>query len=256
MRQHVGVLIFLPPSEAKATGGQLPPLRGAVAGVRAQILTEVAGLTACDPAAAAAALKIPSGAIPEASGWNAAALDSPTMTALDRYAGVVYEALDVRHLTPSQRQKALATIRIFSGGFGYLRADEPVPVYRIPASGRLPRLGGITAAWKPVLREVVPADIGDQLVVDLRSSDYAALWTPTKELRAQILPVRVLTRIGGVEKVVSYNSKHVKGILARALIRSRARSDTAARVARLVESLGYRARLLPGPRLEVVEPAG
>lgn len=266
--EHEHVLLFLPPSEAKSPGGTLPPVRGLLGRdelgrTRRRILSEVATLARRDPILAAAALKVPAGAVQEATGWNREVLVSPTRPALERYAGVVYAGLDPATLTPAQRAVALRTIRVFSGGLGYVRADEAVPAYRIPAAARLPVAGGLTALWKPVLRDVVAADIGDQLVVDLRSTDYTAMWTPPPGLQEQVLALRVLTRRrtarGITESVVSYNSKHVKGVLARALVVASTRGTVqdVRRVVSVLQAAGYEVRWVQGPAgaatLDVIE---
>lgn len=266
--EHERVLIFLPPSEAKSSGGAMPPVRGLLGRdelgrTRRRVLSEVANLTRRDPDLAAAALKVPAGAVPEAVGWNRDVLVSPTRPALERYAGVVFAALDPATLTAAQLGTASRSVRIFSGGFGVVRGDEPVPAYRIPAAARLPGVGGLTALWKPVLRNVVAEDVGNNFVVDLRSSDYAALWTPPAELRDQVLTVRVLTRRrtarGVVESVISYNSKHVKGLLARSLVvaATRGRFRDVHRVVSVLESAGYEVRerrgTVGGWLLDVVE---
>lgn len=262
------MLLLLPPSEAKSVGGTSPPAaellgRDELGRTRRRVLDEVVTLARRDPARAAAALKVPAGAVEEAMGWNRDVLVSPTRPALDRYTGVVYAALDPGSLTKAQRATALQTIRVFSGGFGYVRADEAVPAYRIPAAARLPEGGGLTALWKPVLRDVVAADVGDQLVVDLRSTDYAAMWAPPPDLREQVLTVRVLTRRptarGVVESVVSYNSKYVKGVLARALVAAatRGKVQDVRRVVSVLEAAGYEVRSRQGSAgattLDVVE---
>ncbi len=266
--QHGRVLLFLPPSEAKSVDGVLPALRGTfgrdeVGRARRRVLTEVVSLSRRDPNAAAVALKLPAGAAAEATGWNRTLLDSPTTPALLRYTGVVYQSLAASTLTGPQRAAASNVVRIFSGGFGYLAADDPVPAYRVPASARLPDAGGLTSLWKPVLRDVVVDDIGDELVVDLRSGDYAALWLAPAQLREQVLTVRVLTRRrtpnGVTESVVSYNSKHVKGVLARALVQAATRGKVrdVRRVRSIVEATGYEVRSRAGAAgatiLEVVE---
>jgi cytoplasmic iron level regulating protein YaaA (DUF328/UPF0246 family) len=108
---------------------------------------------------------------------------------------------------------------IFSGLFGVLRGDEPVPDYRVPAKAVLPGLGTAASFWRPVLRETVPSLLQLGLVVDLRSSDYAAMWRAPAPLRARVVAVRILSPLpGGGHGVVSYPSKLAKGRLARALI--------------------------------------
>jgi cytoplasmic iron level regulating protein YaaA (DUF328/UPF0246 family) len=107
-----------------------------------------------------------------------------------------------------------------------VRGDEPVPLYRLPAKAVLPRLGVAATFWRPVLADVVPRLVGAGLVVDLRSSDYAAMWRPRGELATRTVAVRVLSPLpGGGRGVVSYPSKFAKGELAAALVRRAAAGD-------------------------------
>ena len=60
-----------------------------------------------------------------------------------------------------------------------LAAEFPaVPDYRVPAKATLPGIGVAATFWRPVLGVTVPALLAPGLVVDLRSSDYAAMWRP------------------------------------------------------------------------------
>ncbi len=221
--------ILLPPSEAKAVGGDGPTLReagfgdGPLAPVRQSVLTAVAAHCRDDPAAAAVALKLPPGRGADDLARNVAVLDAPTTAALDRFTGVVYLALDPVTLPPAARSVADDAIMIVSGGFGLLGATEPVPDHRIGMAVTVPGPGPLTPLWRGQLRALVPTVFaGGHLVVDLRSSDYAAVLTPTGPLRRSAVVVRVLTerRVGRkwVRRVVSYSSKHVKGQLTRELI--------------------------------------
>jgi hypothetical protein len=253
------VHLLLPPSEAKQPDGDGPawssvagdPERmlggdGALGRVRLRVLREVATLCGRrNLRVAAAALNLPPGQVDDACARNAVVFEAPTMMALDRYAGTVYAGLNVASMSARVRAEALTSALVFSGGFGVVRGDDWVPWYRVPGSARLPKAGVIAALWRPALSAVLPEVLGAQLIVDLRSSDYAGLWRPSSAVTPRLVGVRVLQRrAGGAEQVVSYHSKLMKGRLARALIeagprRVRRRDD----VAQVAESLGLEPRL-------------
>ncbi|HEX4726674.1 MAG TPA: peroxide stress protein YaaA, partial [Jatrophihabitans sp.] len=147
---------------------------------------------------------------------------SPTMPALRRYTGVVYAGFDAPGLSAKARELANQRLLIFSGLFGVLRATEPVPAYRVPASAVLPGLGVLATFWRKQLTEPLVDLLGRRgPIVDLRSTDYAAMWqpAPSSAQSRRLLTVRVLSRRpGGEYGVISYQSKLAKGRLAAALL--------------------------------------
>ena len=216
--------ILLPPSEAKTAGGRgrpvgARPLPGPLAQPRAQVLAALATLLGADPADAAAALALPSGVADEALAVNREVCRSRTTAALRRYTGVVYDGLGFAAMPPPVQRLAGRSVLIFSGLWGVLRGDEPVPAYRVPAKAVLPGIGVAGTFWRPRLDEVVPDLLGGGAVIDLRSSDYAAMWRPSGEPATRVISVRVLSRLPrGGHGVISYNSKLAKGRLAAALL--------------------------------------
>src|SRR4051812_25069257 len=177
-----GVRILLPPSEGKRPGGAGEPLRATglgpepLGGARRRVLDAVRRLCAERPDAARELLRLPPAVAKVALAANVSVWDAPTMPALDRFAGTLYDAFDVGSLTRSARARAAESVLVFDGAFGLLGGDEPVPDHRVPASGVLPDLGTVTGIWRPVLDESLPVLLDGHLVVDLRSSDYAAMW--------------------------------------------------------------------------------
>ncbi len=218
------VRILLPPSEEKASGGRGRPLSVQADDSlrdrsRAIVFTALDKLLAGDPGAAARALQLPAGVAEDALAANRVAADSATSPALRRYAGVVYQGLDAATLTPAQYRRAQRETLIFSGLLGVLRGGDPAPRYRVPAKAQLPGLGIAGTYWRPILDELMPSLLGRGLVVDLRSSDYSAMWRPAGDTAEQVVTIRVLSvRPNGRRGVISYNSKLAKGRLARALI--------------------------------------
>ena len=258
------MLLLLPPSEAKVPGGDGPTIAelegttacdGALYAARVRVLRAVAAFCRRSPAKARVALKLPPGSAAADLAANICALDSPTMPALERFTGVLFAALDVSSLTAAERRRAQRSTLVFSGAFGALAGDEPVPLHRVPASATVPRVGGLTAYWKKVLTLALAPRIEDEpLVVDLRSSDYAAMWQPAPEHAGRVLTVRVLEDRGGRLQPVSWSAKHGKGLLARELLRThsarrpvRTIDDVAAAAVRIGYDVRPRAAVVAAP---------
>jgi cytoplasmic iron level regulating protein YaaA (DUF328/UPF0246 family) len=205
------VLVLLPPSEGKASGGSGAPLdlarlsHPSLNPVRERLVDVLVAAATTDPAALQKALACPAGEVDK----DAALRTSPTLPARDRYTGVVYAALSLATLSPAGRRRANASVRVASALFGLLAPGDPVPVYRLSGGTSLPGVGSLAAAWRPVLE---PELAQHRLVVDLRSGPYAALARVP-----HAVSVRVLRESGGTRSVVSHDNKHTKGLLARAL---------------------------------------
>jgi hypothetical protein len=222
------VRVLLPPSEAKNPGGRGRPLSArpphpVLGESRARALAALAALLDGPPERAAEALLLPPATVEAALAADRAARTAPTAPALRRYAGVVYDGLASLGLDESEQRLAARSILIFSGLFGVVRGDEPVPDYRVPAKAALPGIGVAGTFWRPVLDGAMPTLLGRGTVVDLRSSDYAAMWRPKGRDAERVVAVRVLSPLpkGGLG-VVSYPSKYAKGRLAAALVRREA----------------------------------
>jgi hypothetical protein len=255
------VHILLPPSEAKAAGGRGRSISGrGRAGpldqARAAVLTALGELLAGDPAVAAGALLLPAGVAADALRVNAAVAHAPTTPALRRYSGVVYDGLGYADLSAAAQRLAGRSVWVFSGLFGVVRGDEPVPAYRVPAKAVLPGIGIAGTFWRPLLEDVLPERFARGLVIDLRSGDYAAMWRPDARTAARTVTVRVLspTPAGG-RAVVSYPSKFAKGRLAAALLGRRSVGDPVRDiedVAAAWRTIGAGTATITGPRhLEV-----
>lgn len=217
--------VLLPPSEAKTPGGRGRPLSGrtpdpVLGDGRERALDALAELLRGPRDDAAQALLLPPSTVDAALTANAAVRTSATTPALRRYAGVVYDGMSPATFTPQQLRTAGRTVLIFSGLFGVVRGAEPVPEYRVPAKAVLPGLGIAGTFWRPLLEQAMPQLLDDGLIVDLRSTDYAAMWRPRGGEARRIVRVRVLSPLpNGGRGVVSFPSKFAKGRLAAALVR-------------------------------------
>ncbi|WP_026549184.1 peroxide stress protein YaaA [Arthrobacter sp. Br18] len=145
----------------------------------------------------------------------------PSGPAHDVYSGVLYDALDYPHLTPRQKEKAREHIVIVSALWGALRFGDPIPAYRLSMSVDLPGTGRLASFWKRVLDEPLRAHAGPSLVIDCRSSTYAAAWSPPP---GNTVAVNVYQERNGERTVVSHFAKHTRGELVRHLITRRGRA--------------------------------
>ena len=230
------MLVLLPPSEGKAPGGDGPPLDlealsfPALGPVRRRLVTTVESLARRRPRVLAAALHLTAkqaGAVADDAGLTT----SPTLPALARYTGVVYDMLDYPALRGPARRRADSSLVVASALFGLLRPRDPIPAYRLSGGTVLPGIGGLAALWRPVLEPELASTHG--LVVDLRSGAYVQLARVPGAVE-----VRVLREADGRRSVVSHDNKYTKGLLARALCEHGARSvSDVAEVGRTVADL-------------------
>ena len=167
---------------------------------------------------------------------NAQLRTAPTTSAITRYTGVLYDALDVESLSGAAAARARARLAVGSALFGFLRADDAIPAYRLSASSKLP--GGPTLAtrWRPVLEPVLEKLAGDDLVVDLRSGSYAALGRVAGAVTVDV----VAEHLEGRRTVVTHFNKAHKGRLARVLATTRSEPGDAAAVAAIARRAGMR----------------
>ena len=145
----------------------------------------------------------------------------PAAPAHQVYSGVLYDALDYNSLTPAQRRKADGCVLVISALWGAIRFGDRVPAYRLSMGTALPGVGRLASFWKPQLNAALAAATEGELLVDCRSSTYAAAWTPPP---AQTVAVNVFTEVNGARKVVSHFAKHTRGELARHLLARRGKA--------------------------------
>jgi uncharacterized protein len=206
------VLILLPPSETKAVRRrgrpldldtlslpELTPDRRKVL----EALSEVSGRTD-----AAGVLGV-SPNLTEEIARNTRLATAPTLPAADLYTGVLYDALDLAGLDAAARRRASRRLLVVSALFGALRLTDRVPPYRLSMAVNLPGVGPLAGHWRDPLGEVLPATAGRGLVVDCRSSTYAAAWAPEGALAERWVQIRV--------PGATHLAKHTRGLVARAL---------------------------------------
>lgn len=229
------------PSESKSGGGDGAPLHlaslsfPAATETRRHLVDALVTLSA-DLDASRAALGLGATAIAEVD-RNAELWTAPTRPALERYTGVLYDALDFSGMTKPTRTKALDRLMVGSALFGVLGAGDPIPAYRLSAGSKLPGEPSLTTTWKPVLADVFSGI--DGFIVDLRSGAYQNLGKVDGAVTVTVMTEKP----DGSRSVVSHFNKHYKGLVARDLVRTRRRVDDINTVAAVLADAGQRVEL-------------
>ncbi|MHA7238544.1 YaaA family protein [Arthrobacter sp. TMS1-12-1] len=215
------MLILLPPSEGKSaarTGAPLhlddlhfPELNDARRAVLAALRTASA---ACD---AHAVLGV-GVSLAEDVARNLVLDVAPAAPAHDVYSGVLYDALDYAGMTAVQRRKAREQCVVVSALWGAVGFGDRIPAYRLSMSVNLPVTGRLATYWREHLAAPLVQHAGDGLIVDCRSSTYAAAWASPPQQSAAVNVVQIRN---GKRTVVSHFAKHTRGELARHLLRRR-----------------------------------
>lgn len=208
---------------------------------RAQLLDALEQLGDRPVGRAVKALGISAGQAGEVE-LNAVLRGAPAAPASEVYMGVLYERLDFAGLPATARRRARREVLIASALWGVVRPEDRIPYYRFSAKARLKRIGPPSAWWRDALTEAMPDEPGE-LVVDMRSTAYAAAWKPK---RATLLSVRAFTEQGGKRKTVSHMAKAVRGDVARALLLAKKSPAGPEAAATIASSAGFRVELTPG----------
>ncbi|MEP6844016.1 MAG: peroxide stress protein YaaA [Pseudolysinimonas sp.] len=217
------MLILLPPSETKRDGGDptrplaLDALSYAeLTKARQQALSALRRLTRNRGAAAALHLGPTQARELER---NKLVESGPTMAALERFDGVLYEGLDVSGLPSTSREFAHNHLAIASALFGLLGADDPIPAYRLSPDSRLPGTP-LGALWRgPVSAAIAahPAAAAGAMILDLRSEAYVALGPAPQ--RAESWYLRVVSEgDDGRRRALNHFNKKGKGEFTRAML--------------------------------------
>lgn len=214
------MLVLLPPSETKRVGGDCRPWTdGVPASVAFESLRDQREVAiralielSADEDRAARVLKLSERQRAEVT-VNAQISMSPTMPAVDRYTGVLFDALGAGDLSVDARDWLGRHVAIHSAPFGLVGALDPIPAYRLGAGISVPGLGPARRHWSAAvtgaIREANPA-----FVLDLRSEAYGNLGPVPDDVPGAY--VRVVTRdAGGGVRALNHFNKKAKGELVR-----------------------------------------
>ncbi|WP_349308715.1 peroxide stress protein YaaA [Microbacterium sp. MM2322] len=248
------MLILLPPSETKRPGGDGPPFRAdglafpELVEQRESVVDALVALSA-DEDAAARVLKLSARQRAEVA-VNAALRTSPTLPAVDRYTGVLFDALDAPTLEQAARSWLASHVAIHSAPFGVVAALDPLPAYRLGAGIRVPGLPAMRAVWADAVDAAIAA-ASPSFVLDLRSEAYVALGPVPADIPQAY--VRVVSEgPDGAVRALNHFNKHAKGELVRSFAQTRPDVSGPADLMRWAQDEGIVLRPSAAGELELV----
>lgn len=215
-------LILLPPSEGKAPGGDGDPWAPGTMAVdldrrRERVMAGLGRAMRQNQAARAKLLGVKGTALAAATAADRAIRTAPTRPAIERYTGVLYEALDLRSLTAVQRRRLDGSVLILSGLWGAVAPADPIPDYRLKMGVSLPGLGKLSTMWRPDLSARLAERAEGRRVWNLLPNEHAAAWQAPEGL-AQYTVRFLERRPDGSLTAVSHWNKFLKGALVRFLL--------------------------------------
>ncbi|MGW7446661.1 peroxide stress protein YaaA [Kitasatospora sp. NPDC054795] len=241
------MLVLLPPSEGKAGSGDGGPValeRLSLPGLtaaRGAVLDALVRLCRGDEDTAAEVLGLSPGLRGEIA-KNAGLPTAGARPAGEVYTGVLFDNLGLATLDAAAYDRAERSLLVFSGLWGAVRISDRIPSYRCSMGVKLPELGALGAYWRSVTATVLP-EVADGLVLDLRSSAYAAAWKPAGEVASRTATVRVLQERDGKRTVVSHFNKATKGRIVRDLLLAGAEPKTPGELMDALLELGHQVEL-------------
>lgn len=217
VRTSPDTVICVPPSEGKRPGGDGPPW-GSAPQRYAELATARRRLVRLvDPALSRA----------------------PTLPAIQRYTGVLYQHLDFAALPAASRRRATTRLLIFSGLWGVVAPTDAVPDYRCKIQTKLPGIGGLAAWWRPHLAPILEARTSGRVVWDLLPTAHRAMWPESSgNPRARYRVVFLEPDAAGTLRAVSHWNKALKGALVAYLLANP--TTDPADLARFAHPSGYR----------------
>lgn len=234
------MLFLLPPSETKRTGGtgrslspgeqRFPELDAIRDALRADLTA-----LAADGEAMMAALKLG----PRLSGEvevNRALAEAPTLPALERYTGVLFDELQPGAWSPASWAYAADHVLVHSALFGLVGGADPLPNYRLSSSARL---GGasLKKRWAEACTRALAGE--ERPIIDLRSESYVALGPRPSSVPTVF--VRVVTPgDGGIMRALNHFNKKGKGQFIERVIRERCPAQTPAELCAWANGHGFR----------------
>ncbi|TIH19250.1 YaaA family protein [Marinifilum sp. JC120] len=188
-------IILIPPSEGKADGGKNKPLK-AVSGISADLIEAI---KEADPKKL---YGLKEKALEKAITVNKDVLISKTMPAIERYTGVVYDAIDYQTL--KNKSDFDKKVLIVSGLFGLVSPTDLIPNYRL-------KIDKLKAAklWVNSNSE----QLKNKFVIDLLPQAHK------KAVKYENgIEVEFVLKKAGKKMPAGHQGKHIKGRFVRWLI--------------------------------------
>ncbi len=223
-------VILLPPSEGKRPGGEGPAWTAgscsfpALDATRRKVMTALVAAMRAPEADRAKLLGVKGAALATGTAADRAVKRSPTMAAIDRYDGVLFDALDAGSLPARVRARLDTDVVIFSGLFGAVMPGDPIPDYKLKMGGALPGVGNVTLLWRAPLTRALAPMLEGRVLWNLLPKEHDNAWTCPTELTTRTMSVKFLDEAARTKRqprsftTVNHWNKLLKGALVRFIL--------------------------------------
>lgn len=244
------MLFLLPPSETKRPGGVGVSVGSTTRSDSEQSVASEqiqAALTklSAQPEIAQKALKLGKRNLGDLNA-NLILLTAPTMPALQRYTGVLFDALGYQSLSDQALIRANEQVFIQSALFGLVSASHPIPYYRLSAGSKLAGMN-LAEIWTRAHRSFWESVTSP--VLDLRSKAYVALNPIPADVNSYV--VEVVDLASG--RALNHFNKKAKGAFVRSALELGISELSEVQQAALDAGLDARFK---GRIIELIVPAG
>ena len=211
-------ILLLPPSEGKASAGLASedgPLSDATSfpsliDARREVIAALHEALELPRDELRQLFGVKTSALDAAIDVNANLADAPLLPAVERYTGVMFDALGYLSLDASTQRPFDDHALLFSGLWGLLRPTDLIPDYKLKIEATLPALGKVSTFWKPHISEMLTEMLDGQVVWDLLPGAHRRAWDGKAATRAR-WQVKFVERKGKKLRTVSHWSKALKG---------------------------------------------
>lgn len=185
-------MILIPPSEGKRSGGSGPPIEASE--TTKLILKRYERASKHHDQI----LGVKGDALAHAREANRSVLTAATMPAIERYTGVVYDALDYDTMSDDGKAFCDENVRIISALFGLVAPQDPIPDYKL----KIEKLE-TWKTWKPIISKSVE----ETYVIDLLPKAHARAVHYDDGVRVEFIAQN--------GKALGHFGKHIKGRFIR-----------------------------------------
>lgn len=213
-------IVFIPPSESKAPGGEASFLSGhgkyrELATRRERVLAALEKAMKGKVADREDLLRAKDDALAEATAKNLAVRGAQlTLPAMERFDGVLYKNLGWSTLPESAKRSLQEHVVILDGLYGLIAPADEIPDYKLPMDAVLPDVGKLTDFWRDPLELVMKPLAAKRPVWDLLTEVPRRALPKSVEIALSVEAVEVTD---GVAKSVHVSNKAFKGALLRHL---------------------------------------
>ena len=216
------LIILLPPSEGKAQSGtpgtKFTETNGTFGKSLGKKRTTVIAALKQARGGSAKLLGVSGAHLARAQQANIAVRGAKTLTASQRYTGVVWDHLDLDSLPLALQKIAAKNIVIVSGLLGLVTAGDPTPDYRLKIGASLAPMGKLSSWWREEISHALNKYCAGAVVINLLPQEHSAAFVADSELIKSYFHVDLATKSG---KAGGHDAKAAKGRLARHLLINR-----------------------------------